>query len=114
MSVRILWKIIKKQKEKIVGLKKVNRLLGERCVQLLKDKGQLIDELTKKADTNHSLVEQMADLESNFRICEQNADTYYDQLTKAKELLKWWVNHCGYYDSYYAKKTEQFLQEIEK
>ena len=31
------------------------------------------------------------------------------QLTKAKELLKWWVNHCGYYDLHYAKKTEQFL-----
>lgn len=27
-------------------------------------------------------------LESDFRICEKNADTYYDQLTKAKEIIK--------------------------
>ena len=31
------------------------------------------------------------------------------QLTEAKELLKWWVSHCGNHDLHYAKKTEQFL-----
>ena len=30
-------------------------------------------------------------LEKDFRICEKNADTYYDQLTKAIELLAKWV-----------------------
>ena len=45
------------------------KTLSERCNQLLKDKGDLTDkvkelekELTKKADTNHQLVEQMANL----------------------------------------------------
>ena len=33
------------------------------------------------------------------------------QLTEAKELLKWWVSHCGNHDLHYAKKTEQFLNE---
>ena len=37
------------------------------------------------------------------------------QLTEAKELLKWWVNHCGNHDLHYAKRTEQFLNsEVEK
>ena len=35
------------------------------------------------------------------------------QLTKAKELLKWWVNHCGDHDLFYAEKTEQFLKDVE-
>ena len=67
MSKHILWRIIKEQKEKIAGLKKVNRLLGERCVQLLKDKGELIDkavDLQHKVDTlqgflDHDIVYDM-------------------------------------------------------
>ncbi|MBO7695679.1 MAG: hypothetical protein J6W16_06735 [Methanobrevibacter sp.] len=55
--------------------------------KLEKENAELKSELTKKADTNHSLVEQMAKLESDFRICEHNADTYYDQLTKATEII---------------------------
>lgn len=38
------------------------------------------------------------------------ADVQKGQLTEAKELLKWWVNHCGNHDLHYAKKTEQFLR----
>ena len=36
------------------------------------------------------------------------------QLSTAKELLKWWVSHCGDHDLFYAEKTERFLREVEK
>lgn len=55
-------------------------------------------------------------LESDFRICEKNADTYYDQLTKAKEIIKdlleYGKEHWLYSDI--KKQVEQFLKEIEK
>lgn len=46
------------------------------------------------------------------KISEQLNQKQY-QLTKAKELLKWWVNHCGDHDLFYAEKTEQFLKDVE-
>jgi len=49
-------------------------LLSKHILELQADKGNLIDELTKKADTNHSLVEQMA---------KQN-----EQLEQAKEIIE--------------------------
>lgn len=51
-----------------------NKILAQHIIELQKDKGNLIDELTKKADTNHSLVEQMA---------EQN-----ERLELAKKIIK--------------------------
>jgi len=45
MSEHILWETIDEQKEKIADLKRENRLLGERCNQLLKDKGYLTDRI---------------------------------------------------------------------
>jgi hypothetical protein len=62
-------------------------------------------------------------LESDFRICEQNADTYYDQLTKAKDHIKKLLDclkqdtndpETNYYVCQYMDKAEQFLKEIEK
>lgn len=47
MSDHILWETIKELKEKIADLEKENRLLGERCNQLLKDKGELTDKIEK-------------------------------------------------------------------
>lgn len=120
-------------------IEKEKELLGERCNQLLKDKGNLTDEiqelketfaqtiendevayetlklhdqeeigmlkseLAKKADTNHSLVEQMA---------EQN-----EQLEQAREHIRTlisclidWVQE-GDKDYCYIADAEQFLKE---
>ena len=59
-------------------------------------------------------------LESDFRICEKNADTYYDKLTKATELLErflglgnLWNLDCKVYFPL-RKEVKQFLKEIEK
>lgn len=65
---------------------------------------------------------RIAELESNFRICEKNADTYYDKLTKAKEIIKdlmsFSVQLCDCRHTVDFEKTreqaEQFLKEIEK
>ena len=82
---------------------------------------ELKSELTKKADTNHSLVEQMAKLESDFRICEKNADTYYYLLSKATEIIKEllllpYANNEEVFADVTStlNKAEQFLKEIEK
>ena len=67
-----------------------------------KDKGQLIDELTKKADTNHTLVEQMA---------EQN-----EQLEQAKKIIKTLADDLSMYSGNYQKEileSKQFLKENE-
>ena len=67
-------------------------------------------------------------LESDFRICEKNADTYYDQLTKAKEIILKLYNAgrdvlmCRAEEKAYDnlsnaindKSIGQFLQEIKK
>ena len=100
--------------------------------QLKKQNKELQEELTKKADTNHSLVEQMADLESeNAELkekleIEQNARgdwfgkavTKDNQLTKAKELIKEMLsilpkeNIEGIYEI--TEEAEQFINEVEK
>jgi hypothetical protein len=54
-------------------------------------------------------------LESDFRICEKNADTYYDQLTKAKDLLQRFIKwarteHCEKFDAILVQ-AEQFLKD---
>ena len=73
-----------------------------------------------------NLLVKYAELESNFRICEKNADTYYDQLTKAKEMLqtvfdKWkeerWILQSEKEVKQIEnlmKQVEQFIKEIEK
>lgn len=113
---------------KIKELEQKNKELEKRLVfaraefqRQYKENAELKSELTKKADTNHSLVEQMADLESDFRICEHNADTYYDQLTKAKEVIKelldsykYVIRFREYVDKKPIAKAEQFLKEIKE
>ena len=55
-------------------------------------------------------------LESDFRICEKNADTYYDQLTKAKDLIEniirvTWGEGWNY-SLDWKIKAEQFLNSV--
>ena len=76
--------------------------------------------------TKEELENKNKKLESDFRICEKNADTYYDLLTKAKELIKSIIEfdvsyedeedferNCKLYDKIF-EETEQFLKELEK
>ena len=67
------------------------------------------------------LEKENAKLEKDFRICEKNADTYYDQRTKAKELLNEFMRISKASDEDFEHdyseligETEQFLKEIEK
>ena len=72
--------------------------------RVLKENTELKSELTKKADTNHSLVEQMADLES------KNAELK----EKAKELLKEAQGYIENEDDELYDKIEQFIKEIKE
>ena len=65
------------------------------------------------------LREENAKLESDFRICEKNADIYYDQRTKAKELLNEFVRISKASDEDFEHdyseligETEQFLEKV--
>ena len=75
-------------------------------------------EFQRQYKENADLKETIADIEKNFRICESNADTNYDQLTKAKDLIKnikrvTWEEGWNY-SLDWKVKAEQFLKEIEK
>lgn len=102
---------------------------------------ELKTELAKKADTNHSLVEQMAKLEeenAELKVlldckncselseeeCEVCAEASHfkckgkAQLTKAVELLKWALHSDPEHDNLVDfdtkwKEAEQFLKEME-
>lgn len=67
------------------------------------------------------LVRKNDRLEKDFRICEKNADTYYDQLTKAKELLNEFMRISKASDEDFEHdyseligETEQFIKDLEK
>ena len=68
------------------------------------------------------LEKENAKLKSDFRICEKNADTYYDQLTKAKEIIKNLLilkkDHHGNTDIVWrvevTEQAEQFIKDMEK
>lgn len=127
MSKHILWRIIKEQKEKIAGLKKVNRLLGERCVQLLKDKGELIDkavDLQHKVDTLQGFLDHDIEYDMDKTIQElkkENAELK-SELTKAKEIIKNLLilkdDHFGNTKMEWrvevTEQAKQFIKDMEK
>ena len=95
---------------RIEQLEKDVKLLGERCNQLLADKGKLTDELDKwKAEWNEQVIKAN---EEGFERTKQTI-----QLSKAKELLedmyyKIPASHSDYYKDV-MERARQFLQECE-
>ena len=89
----------------------------EKMVHYSADQNEVIEmlaEFTAKEQNKKikALEKENAELKNNFRICEKNADTYYDQLTKAKEIIKdlleYSKEHWLYSDI--KKQAEQFLK----
>ena len=83
------------------------------------------EQLTKEQDEHIlELEKKNKKLESDFRICEKNADTYYDQLTKAKEIIKRLksliedvcdINYLSKNNTKLLEQAEQFLNsEVQK
>ena len=74
--------------DEIRRLKNENKLLGERCNQLLTDKGKLIDENAELKEINEGYCRNRGRLISigfpNFKDCKE----YAEHLTKAKEIIK--------------------------
>lgn len=112
------------------------RQLGERCNQLLKDKGDLTDKIADiKANCDlaiegrdikvQELEEENAELREKVNIldnCDRLGDViteaYKDQLTKAIGIIKRWYetnrSACIEPSQELIEVTEQFLKEIEK
>lgn len=113
-----------KQKEINKELVDENEALKFAARMSEKTEKQLRKEIEEFKETNHELAElaikrqkEIDELERQFRICEGNADTYYDQLTKATELLKQWLQTTyasGCDNVNLGIETEQFIKEIEK
>ena len=126
-----------KQYRDNVELKNKNKLLGERCNQLLKDKGDLTDKIADiKANCDLAIegrdVEIMELKKENAEL-KKRVDNLYnsdcwasDQLTKAKEIIRDLLG-CFFYLFEHDNNTrghikinnaieqaEQFLKEIEK
>ena len=97
--------------DEIRRLKNENKLLGERCNQLLADKGKLTDELDKwKDEWNDQVIKAN---EEGFARTKQTI-----QLSKAKELIedmydKIPASHSDYYKDV-MERARQFLSEVEK
>lgn len=83
---------------------------------------RLFEKNLKQYRDNVELENKNKKLESNFRICEKNADTYYTQLTKAKEIIKDLMSFpiqlcdCRHTVDFekIREKAVQFIKEIEK
>ena len=101
--------------------KQIEQMQDAKCISCT-DLGGMLLKIT-------DLEKKNAKLESDFRICEKNADTYYDQLTKAKEIMNIaieGIKHWGIVGgterpfekqaelefNLFLEKAEQFLQEI--
>ena len=65
------------------------------------------------------MKQERVELENHFRICEKNADTYYDRLTRAKGIIRALLFHLNkdtfavIYETQEESihKAEQFLKE---
>ena len=119
-----------KELDYIAELEKENRILGERCNQLLKDKGDLTNKIADiKANCDLAIEGRdinIKELEKENAELKKRVDNLYnsdcwasDQLTKAKELLMKWVELFkpkggNIPPTPIQVDTEQFLKEIEK
>ena len=130
-----------KELDYIADLERENRLLGERCNQLLKDKGELTDKIADiKANCDLAIegrdvkikelekenAELKKQLEMSNKVYNDNLDYSHhieEQLTKAKDHIKTLLDclkqdtndpQTNYYVCQYMDKAEQFIKEIEK
>ena len=96
MSEHILWETIKDQNEKLTDLEKENRLLGERCNQLLEDKGDLTDQIADiKANCDYILEgkeieyrEERKKLCDGFENMKATLESKIAELKAENELIK--------------------------
>ena len=102
--------------DKNFELRKENFMLKQKNQILEQENNKLLDvinnqdvKITDLEKENMSLIETLDKLGSDFRICESNADTYYDQLTKAKELIE---KVAGMYR--YSPRVEEIIEQAEQ
>lgn len=121
-----------KELDYIADLERKNRLLGERCNQLLKDKGELTDRVSNQAESlriimleeekkNKRIEELDMKRRAERKIFQGIVEKKNDLLIKAKEIIrnlvlevKGYEEINGYDTCEPVKEAEQFLKEIEK
>ena len=90
--------------------------VGEEKVK--EEEAELQQKWLEESFEKSKLVKENAELKENFRICEKNADTYFDNFTKAKGIIKniirvTWGEGWNY-SLEWKVKAEQFLEEGRK
>lgn len=81
--------------------------------KLEKENSELKTKTTALENANRAMVKELDDTTSGGLSVLENVVRNKEQLTKAKELLKWWVSHCGDHDLFYAEETERFIKDSE-
>jgi len=122
MSEHILWETIDEQKEKIADLKRENLILGERCNQLLKDKGDLTDTVRALEAVRQSFVKDNENLEEeNNKLLDviSNYEVKVADLEKENESLKgdlelWESGGCRATNLFECGVVKELKQQIEK
>ena len=89
--------------------------VGEEKVK--EEEAELQQKWLEESFEKSKLIKENAELKENFRICEKNADTYFDNFTKAKGIIKniirvTWGEGWNY-SLDWKVKAEQFLEEME-
>lgn len=84
----------------IADLERENRLLGERCNQLLKDKGDLTDKI--------------ADIKANCDLAIEGRDIKIMELEKQVKDLEWQLQEVVKDNDNYQAENKRLEQQIEK
>ena len=87
----------KNKKMAIKELERKNRLLGKRCIQLLKDKGELTD--------------QIADIKANCDLAIEGRDVKIKELEKQDKDLEWQLQEVAKDNDYYQAENKRLEKE---
>ena len=90
----------RKAEKRIEELEKENKLLGERCNQLLKDKGELTD--------------QIGDIKANCDLAIEGRDVKIKELENQVKDLEWQLQEVAKDNDYYQAENKRLEQQIEK
>ena len=89
-----------KELDYIADLERESRLLGERCNQLLKDKGELTD--------------QIGDIKANCDLAIEGRDVKIKELENQVKDLEWQLQEVAKDNDYYQAENKRLEEQIEK
>lgn len=99
------------------GFDNAKNKMEKRIADLEKENAELKTKVTALENANRAMVKELDDMTSGGVSVLKNIVRSKEQLTKAKELLKWALHSDPEHDEDFEKKwseAEQFLKEISK